>query len=97
MKTMSNATSVHISKSTKAVIAVPLVECYWSVLKRALLDPLVQVLQMFKKNLRHSEKYSRAVMLVTMSVRSIEYGKVETGIDKHGEVSTISNKIYLVK
>ena len=50
MKTMSNATSVHISKSTKAVIAVPSVECYWSVLKRALLDPLVQVLQMFKKN-----------------------------------------------
>lgn len=36
-------------------------------------------------------------MSVTMSVRSIEYGKVETGIDKHGEVSTISNKIYLVK
>lgn len=50
-----------------------------------------------KKTLRHSEKYSRAVMSVTMSVRSIEYGKVETGIDKHGEVSTISNKIYLVK
>lgn len=49
MKTMSNATSVRISKSTKAVIAVPSVECYWSVLKRALLDPLVQVLQMFKK------------------------------------------------
>ena len=32
-----------------------------------------------------------------MSVRSLDYGKVETGIDKQEEVSIISNKIYLTK